>query len=68
MSREEEIFAEALALAGAERVAFLDRVCAGAAALLARVEADELSLGEAMAASALQEARVLEDEIGRAHV
>jgi (E)-4-hydroxy-3-methylbut-2-enyl-diphosphate synthase len=29
--------------------------------LLARVEADELSLGEAMAASALQEARVLED-------
>jgi tetratricopeptide (TPR) repeat protein len=39
MSREEEIFAEALALAGAERVAFLDRVCGGAAALRARVEA-----------------------------
>ena len=39
MIRDDEIFGEALDLIGAERSTFLDRACAGDAALRARVEA-----------------------------
>jgi serine/threonine protein kinase len=39
MIRDDEIFGEALDLTGAERATFLDRACAGDAALRARVEA-----------------------------
>ncbi|MCX6953210.1 MAG: serine/threonine-protein kinase [Verrucomicrobia bacterium] len=39
MNRDDEIFGEAIELPAAERAAFLDRACAGDAALRARVEA-----------------------------